>query len=70
MPGDQRAAVVSLTDEGRSAYRRALGPHMRSAKRWFLDGLEPGQLDDLDSTLQTLLLHLERRTQTDEQETP
>ncbi|GAB7101736.1 hypothetical protein JCM4814A_00500 [Streptomyces phaeofaciens JCM 4814] len=58
--GDKRAAVVSLTHEGLSAYRRALGPHMRSAKRWFLDGLEPDQLDGLDAILKTLLLHLER----------
>ena len=67
--GDKRAAVVSLTHEGLSAYRRALGPHMRSAKRWFLDGLEPDQLDGLDAILKTLLLHLER-TRPSEGETP
>jgi DNA-binding MarR family transcriptional regulator len=59
---DGRAAVVTLTDEGRSAYRRALGPHWRSAKRWFLDGIEPDELDRFDETLQKLFEHF-RRTQ-------
>jgi DNA-binding MarR family transcriptional regulator len=57
---DGRAAVVVLTDDGRSAYRRALGPHWRSAKRWFLDGIEPDRLEEFDSTLQSLLEHLQR----------
>ena len=29
---DGRAAVVSLTDAGRTAYRKALGPHLSSAR--------------------------------------
>jgi DNA-binding MarR family transcriptional regulator len=67
---DGRAAVVSLTDEGRSAYRRALGPHMRSAQRWFLDGIKPEQLDQLDATLEILLNHLQlMQTTTDLKET-
>ena len=56
---DGRAAIVTLTDEGRSAYRRALGPHWRSAKRWFLDGIEPDRLDGFDATLQALLEHFQ-----------
>lgn len=52
---DGRAAVVTLTDEGRTAYRRALGPHWRSIKHWFLDGVEPEHLDQFDQTLQILL---------------
>lgn len=59
--GDGRAAVVTLTDEGRDAYRRALGPHLRSAKHWFLDGVDPERLDDLDALLDDLLTHLTTR---------
>ncbi|MEV6587469.1 MarR family winged helix-turn-helix transcriptional regulator [Streptomyces acidicola] len=66
---DGRAAVVTLTDEGRSAYRRALGPHWRSAKRWFLDGIEPEQLDRFDAILQGLLDHFEHTQDHASQET-
>lgn len=57
---DGRAAIVSLTDEGHSAYRRSLGPHWRSVKHWFLDGIEPEQTEQLDTILQTLLGHLQQ----------
>ncbi|WP_433513661.1 MarR family winged helix-turn-helix transcriptional regulator [Nonomuraea sp. CA-143628] len=57
---DGRAALVSLTDDGLAAYRRSLGPHWRSVKRWFLDGIEPDRLDQIDTILQTLLDHLQQ----------
>jgi DNA-binding MarR family transcriptional regulator len=56
---DRRAAVVTLTDEGRTAYRKALGPHLRSARRWFLDALSADQLTHLDDILAAVLTHVE-----------
>lgn len=57
---DGRAAEVALTKEGRSAYRRALGPHLGSAKRWFADALDEDRLAALDDTLGALLQHVQR----------
>ncbi|MFG1991028.1 MarR family winged helix-turn-helix transcriptional regulator [Actinoplanes sp. NPDC048988] len=62
-PGDGRAAVVALTDEGRTAYRKALGPHLRSARSWFTDALDPEQLEHLDTTLQILLDHVQTKAE-------
>ena len=59
--GDGRAAVVTLTDAGRTAYRKALGPHLRSAQRWFLDALAPDQLDALDDILTAVIEHQENQ---------
>jgi DNA-binding MarR family transcriptional regulator len=59
--GDGRAAVVTLTDAGRTAYRKALGPHLRSAQRWFLDALTPDQLTALDDILTAVLEHQENQ---------
>ena len=57
---DGRAAEIVLTKEGRSAYRRALGPHLGSAKRWFADALDEDRLAVLDDALGTLLQHVQR----------
>ncbi|WP_157756820.1 MarR family winged helix-turn-helix transcriptional regulator [Plantactinospora sp. KBS50] len=59
--GDGRAAVVAITDSGRDAYRRALGPHLRSAQYWFLDGIEPDRLAEFGLTLAALLRHVHER---------
>ena len=56
---DGRAAEISLTKEGRSAYRRALGPHLGSAKRWFADALDEDRLAALDDALGVLLEHVQ-----------
>jgi DNA-binding MarR family transcriptional regulator len=56
--GDGRAAVVSLTEAGRTAYRQALGPHLRSAQHWFLDALTPDRLAHLDDALDAILQHV------------
>jgi len=55
---DGRASFARLTDEGRSVYRRALGPHLASARRWFADGLPEDQLHALGRALETLLTHI------------
>jgi len=59
---DGRAVLLSLTDEGRHAYRRALGPHLRSARRWFADALTDEQMTALDDVLQAVLAHGDRLT--------
>lgn len=55
---DGRASSITLTDAGRRAYRRALAPHLQSARRWFLDALDDRQLEQLDDTLAALLNHV------------
>lgn len=57
---DGRASKITLTDAGRRAYRSALGPHLESARRWFLDGLDDRQLAGLDDALAALLEHVQR----------
>lgn len=54
---DGRATVVRLTEEGRSAHRAAVGPHLRSAKSWFADALSVQQVTALEDALDALLSH-------------
>lgn len=65
---DGRAALISLTDNGLDAYRRSLGPHWRSIQRWFLDGIDPGRLDQFDDALAALLTHLQQQQNHDAKE--
>ena len=57
---DGRAATITLTHQGLSAYRRAIGPHLRSARRWFVDALDGDSLGHLDDALAVLLDHVRR----------
>ena len=52
--GDGRASTISLTDDGRRAHRRAVGPHLRAAKQWFADALTDAQLAALGDALTAL----------------
>ena len=61
-PGDNRGALVILTDDGFAAIRRASGPHFRAIKRHFADALEPQQLDDLAGVLDSIRTHLTSTT--------
>lgn len=63
-PGDNRGALVVLTDDGYQAIRRASGPHLRAVKRLFADALDPAQLNDLAGVLATLRDHLAAPTTT------
>ena len=63
-PGDNRGALVVLTDDGYQAIRRASGPHLRAVKRLFADALDPAQLNDLAGVLATLRDHLATPTTT------
>jgi hypothetical protein len=68
---DRKIRKSSHERRGRSAYRRAVGSNMRSAKRWFLDGIKPEQLDQLNTTLEILLDHLQlMQTTRGSKETP
>lgn len=60
--GDGRASVITLTDAGRGAYKAALGPHLRSTKRWFADALSGEQTAALTDALEALMAHIDSRT--------
>jgi DNA-binding MarR family transcriptional regulator len=62
-PGDNRGALVVLTDDGYQAIRRASGPHLRAVKRLFADALDPAQIDDLGGVLTSLRDHLASTTE-------
>ncbi|MGO4594574.1 MarR family winged helix-turn-helix transcriptional regulator [Leifsonia sp. 2TAF2] len=58
-PGDNRGALVVLTDDGYDAIRRASGPHLRAVKRLFADALDPQQLENLAEVLGSIRQHLD-----------
>ncbi|MDN4598616.1 MarR family winged helix-turn-helix transcriptional regulator [Leifsonia virtsii] len=58
-PGDNRGALVLLTEDGFEAIRRASGPHLRAVKRLFADALDPQQLDALAAVLGSIRTHLD-----------
>jgi DNA-binding MarR family transcriptional regulator len=62
-PGDNRGALVLLTEDGYQAIRRASGPHLRAVKRMFADALEPQQLDALADVLDSIRTHLDSATE-------
>jgi len=57
-PEDGRASVVAVTEAGLEAYRRAIGPHLRSAQKWFAAALTPTQLEGLADALGALEAHI------------
>jgi DNA-binding MarR family transcriptional regulator len=57
-PTDSRGALVSLTESGATAFRRASAPHLRAIKTHFVDALTPEQLEALADVLQSLQRHL------------
>ena len=64
--GDGRGSIVSVTDAGRSAHRRAVGPHLRAARRWFADALNDEQLSALADALDAIERHAEAIALTDD----
>ncbi|GAA2247157.1 MarR family transcriptional regulator [Herbiconiux moechotypicola] len=68
-PDDGRAAVLVLTDSGQELYRRAIGPHLRSAQKWFAAALTPAQLEGLAEGLTALQAHIENLSGTTSEET-
>jgi DNA-binding MarR family transcriptional regulator len=63
-PGDNRGALVVLTDDGVSALRRASGPHLRAVKHYFADALNADQVENLGDVLGTIRAHLDDLTTT------
>ncbi|HJB64149.1 MAG TPA: MarR family winged helix-turn-helix transcriptional regulator [Candidatus Microbacterium pullistercoris] len=59
--GDRRASVVALTDEGRRAHRRAVGPHLEAAQSWFGQALTDAQMDGLHDALAAIEAHIDTR---------
>ncbi|MBB2957582.1 MarR family winged helix-turn-helix transcriptional regulator [Pseudoclavibacter helvolus] len=57
-PEDTRGSVVSLTDEGATAFRRGSVPHLKAIQELFLDALSPEQLAQVASLTDALRGHL------------
>jgi DNA-binding MarR family transcriptional regulator len=66
--GDGRATVVALTNEGRRVYRRAVGPHLEAAERWFGQALTDKQVEHLYEVLTAIETHVERHLAASERE--
>jgi DNA-binding MarR family transcriptional regulator len=64
-PTDSRGALVTLTESGAAAFRRASAPHLRAIKTHFVDALTPEQLESLADVLQSLQRHLHAELNTD-----
>jgi DNA-binding MarR family transcriptional regulator len=64
-PGDNRGAIVVLSDDGLAAIRRASGPHLRAVKRLFADALEPQQIDNLAEVLASIRKNLDANNSTE-----
>jgi len=56
---DNRAAIVSLTPEGASAFRRVSAPQLKAVKSIFADSLTAEQLDSLADILAAIRNHLD-----------
>lgn len=67
-PHDGRAAVLVTTDAGQEVYRKAIGPHLRSAQKWFAAALTPAQLEGLAQGLHALQTHIETLSKTTSEE--
>jgi DNA-binding MarR family transcriptional regulator len=64
-PGDNRGALIVLTDDGVSALRRASGPHLRAVKHYFADALDADQIESLGDVLGSIRMHLDELTTAD-----
>jgi len=65
---DRRAAVLVMTKDGQEVFRRAIGPHLRSAQKWFAAALTPAQLAGLAEGLNALQVHIDTLSQTTSEE--
>ncbi|TXN30596.1 MarR family winged helix-turn-helix transcriptional regulator [Lacisediminihabitans profunda] len=65
---DGRAAVLVVTDVGQEVYRKAIGPHLRSARKWFAAALSPAQLEGLAEGLNALQAHIDTLSNTTSEE--
>jgi DNA-binding MarR family transcriptional regulator len=57
-PTNSRAAVITLTDQGRDTIERAAPDHVASVRRHFVDLLTEDQLDALGEASEAVIAHL------------
>jgi DNA-binding MarR family transcriptional regulator len=57
-PSDGRGAILTLTEAGWAAIRRAAPPHVESVRRHFIDRLSAEQIRVLGDLTETVLAHL------------
>ena len=60
VPSDGRGAVLTLTEAGWAAIRRAAPPHVESVRRHFIDRLSAEQLRVMGDLAETIVTHLGR----------
>ena len=67
---DSRGAEVELTDDGARTFRASSAPHLRLIRRYFIDALEPGDLEAVGKVATSLRRHLKelaREQRTDQE---
>jgi DNA-binding MarR family transcriptional regulator len=62
-PTDARGGFVVLTATGRAAIESAAPAHVAAVRRYFIDALDPAQLDALADIAETVLTHLDTRSE-------
>ena len=58
-PTDARGSLVVLTDLGRRTIEQAAPLHVEQVRRWFVDALTAGQLDDLTAVSRAVIARLD-----------
>jgi DNA-binding MarR family transcriptional regulator len=58
-PTDARGSLVVLTDLGQQTIEQAAPLHVEQVRRWFVDALTAGQLDDLAAVSRAVIARLD-----------
>ncbi|MGH8826950.1 MAG: MarR family winged helix-turn-helix transcriptional regulator, partial [Jiangellaceae bacterium] len=64
-PADNRGASIALTADGRRAIEAAAPHHLRSVRKHFIDLLTREQIDTLADIAETVVEHLNQRSDAD-----
>lgn len=59
--GDSRGAAVTLTDAGADLFRKSSTSHLRVVRDVFIDAFTPEQLNAMQTAVQALRTHLQKR---------
>lgn len=62
--GDSRGAAVTLTDAGADLFRKSSTSHLRVVRDVFIDAFTPEQLSAMQTAVQALRTHLQKRPTT------
>ncbi|KSU70025.1 DNA-binding transcriptional regulator, MarR family [Pseudarthrobacter enclensis] len=62
--GDSRGAAVTLTDAGADLFRKSSTSHLRVVRDVFIDAFTPEQLNAMQTAVQALRTHLQKRPTT------